>query len=131
MPNTQSIHTTWRALFSLGLVDKVMRLTTINLIMKYSQNILVAVACLLLFANASHADSFESDVIIYGGTSAAVTAAVQVANSGHSVIVVSPDKHLGGLSSGGLGWTDSGSKSRDWWTERTVLYRSPQALSKA
>ena len=30
---------------------------------------------------------------------------------GKSVIIVSPDKHLGGLSSGGLGFTDTGNKS--------------------
>jgi len=29
---------------------------------------------------------------------------------GRSVIVVSPDKHLGGLSSSGLGFTDTGNK---------------------
>ncbi|MCB1211454.1 MAG: FAD-dependent oxidoreductase, partial [Verrucomicrobiales bacterium] len=51
------------------------------------------------------------DVVVYGGTCAAVTAAVQVKKMGKSVIIVSPDKHLGGLSSGGLGWTDSGNKS--------------------
>lgn len=56
-------------------------------------------------------DTFDADVIIYGGTSAAVTAAVQVVKSGKSVLVVSPDKHLGGLSSGGLGFTDTGNKS--------------------
>ena len=55
-------------------------------------------------------DSHEADVIIYGGTSAAVTTAVQVARMGKSVIVVSPDTHLGGLSAGGLGWTDTGNK---------------------
>ncbi|WP_425504310.1 FAD-dependent oxidoreductase [Rhabdobacter roseus] len=54
---------------------------------------------------------YEADVIIYGGTSAAVTAAVQAQKMGKSVIVVSPDKHLGGLSSGGLGFTDTGNKS--------------------
>ncbi len=53
----------------------------------------------------------SADVIIYGGTSAAIVAAVQVKESGKSVIVVSPDKHLGGLSSGGLGFTDTGDKS--------------------
>ena len=40
-----------------------------------------------------------------------MTAAVEVAQSGKSVIVVSPDKHLGGLTSGGLGYTDTGNKS--------------------
>lgn len=53
---------------------------------------------------------YEADVIIYGGTSAAVTAAVQVARMDRSVIMVSPDVHLGGLSSGGLGFTDTGNK---------------------
>lgn len=52
----------------------------------------------------------SADVIIYGGTSAAIIAAVQVRKMGKSVIVVSPDKHLGGLSAGGLGFTDTGNK---------------------
>ena len=51
------------------------------------------------------------DVVVYGGTSAGVAAAVQVARMGRSVVLVSPAKHLGGLSSGGLGWTDTGDKS--------------------
>lgn len=52
----------------------------------------------------------RADVIIYGGTASAVTAAVQVKKMGKSVLIVSPDKHLGGLSSGGLGFTDTGNK---------------------
>ena len=53
----------------------------------------------------------EADLIIYGGTSAAIAAAVQAKKMGKSVIVVSPDVHLGGLSAGGLGYTDTGDKS--------------------
>ncbi|HRH98123.1 MAG TPA: FAD-dependent oxidoreductase [Prosthecobacter sp.] len=53
----------------------------------------------------------EHDVVIYGSTCAAVTSAVQVKKMGRSVIIVSPDKHLGGLSSGGLGFTDTGNKA--------------------
>lgn len=55
-------------------------------------------------------ESHQADIIVYGGTSAAVIAAVQAKQMGKSVIIVSPDKHLGGLSSGGLGWTDTGKK---------------------
>ncbi|MEM9645723.1 MAG: FAD-dependent oxidoreductase, partial [Planctomycetota bacterium] len=51
------------------------------------------------------------DLVIYGGTSAAVAAAVQAKRDGLSVVIVSPDRHLGGLSSGGLGWTDTGNKA--------------------
>lgn len=54
--------------------------------------------------------AYEADIIVYGGTSAAVTAAVQAVRMGKSVIMVSPDIHLGGLSSGGLGYTDTGKK---------------------
>jgi len=53
---------------------------------------------------------YKADVIVYGGTSAAVTTAVQLVRMGKSVIIVSPDKHLGGLSSSGLGFTDTGNK---------------------
>jgi len=55
-------------------------------------------------------ETFKADVIVYGGTSAAVTTAVQVVRMGRSVIIVSPDTHLGGLSSSGLGFTDTGNK---------------------
>lgn len=47
------------------------------------------------------------DVVIYGGISAAVCAAVQVARMGAWVALICPDKHLGGLTSSDLGWTDS------------------------
>jgi hypothetical protein len=53
----------------------------------------------------------NADVVIYGGTSAAVTAAVQLAKMNKSVVIVCPDKHPGGLTSGGLGFTDTGNKS--------------------
>ena len=53
----------------------------------------------------------EYDLVIYGGTSAGVIAAVQAKQMGMSVVVVSPDRHLGGMTSSGLGWTDSGDKS--------------------
>ncbi|WP_268035341.1 FAD-dependent oxidoreductase [Algoriphagus sp. PAP.12] len=66
----------------------------------------------LIFSCSPKAENlFEADIIIYGGTSAAVTAAVQAKKMGKSVLVVSPDTHLGGLSSGGLGFTDTGNKS--------------------
>ncbi|MEZ5072189.1 MAG: FAD-dependent oxidoreductase [Bacteroidales bacterium] len=52
----------------------------------------------------------DTGVLIYGGTSAAVTAAVQLARMGKDVLVVCPDTHLGGLTSSGLGYTDTGNK---------------------
>src|SRR5438132_5797716 len=61
-------------------------------------------------ALAGPASAAEYDVVVYGGTSGGVAAAVQAARMGKSVVLVEPGKHLGGLSSGGLGWTDTGNK---------------------
>ncbi|MBD1433091.1 FAD-dependent oxidoreductase [Sphingobacterium sp. DN00404] len=66
---------------------------------------------LLVACNQSHSNEYQADLIVYGGTSAGIISAVQAKKSGKTVIVVSPDKHLGGLSSGGLGFTDTGDKS--------------------
>ena len=65
----------------------------------------------------------SADVIIYGGTSAAITAAVEIIKSGKSVLVVSPDTHLGGLSSGGLGYTDTGNKATIGGLSREFYHR--------
>src|SRR5579864_5257836 len=75
----------------------------------------------------------DYDVVVYGGTAAAVMAAVQVKKMGKTVIIVSPDKHLGGLSSGGLGYTDTGNKavigglSRDFYHRVWLHYDQAQA----
>ena len=50
------------------------------------------------------------DVCVYGGTSAGVIAAYTVKKLGKSVLLIEPGSHLGGLSSGGLGYTDIGNK---------------------
>jgi hypothetical protein len=50
------------------------------------------------------------DIVVYGGTSSGVAAAVQAKRMGKTVVIVCPDKHLGGLTAGGLTWTDSGRK---------------------
>jgi hypothetical protein len=72
------------------------------------------------------------DVVIYGGTSAAIIAAVQLKKLGKSVVVVCPDQHLGGLSAGGLGFTDTGNKgviggmSRDFYHRVWAAYQRPE-----
>ncbi len=50
------------------------------------------------------------DVVVYGGTSAGVIAAYAAKRYGKSVLLVEPGRHLGGMSSGGLGATDIGDK---------------------
>ena len=65
----------------------------------------------------------EYDVVIYGGTSAGVIAAVQVARMGKSVLLVAPETRLGGLPAGGLGWTDSGRKEVIGGLARELYHR--------
>lgn len=82
---------------------------------------------------ALKAETTRTDICIYGGTCAAITAAVQAKKMGKSVVVVSPDRHLGGLSSGGLGFTDTGNKavigglSRDFYHRVWQHYEKPEA----
>ena len=58
-----------------------------------------------------YADVPETDVVVYGGTSAGVAAAIQAARMGKSVVLIEPSAHIGGLTSGGLGATDIGNKA--------------------
>jgi hypothetical protein len=75
----------------------------------------------------------EFDLVVYGGNSAGVIAAVQAKKMGRSVVIVGPDKHLGGLSSGGLGFTDTGNKgvigglARDFYHRVWRAYQEPTA----
>jgi hypothetical protein len=50
------------------------------------------------------------DLVVYGGSSAGIAAAVQVKRMGGSVIVIEPTRRVGGLTTGGLGATDIGNK---------------------
>ena len=50
----------------------------------------------------------QIDVVIYGGTAGGVIMAVAAAREGAPVALVASGSHLGGMTSGGLGWTDYG-----------------------
>ena len=66
-------------------------------------------------------------------TSGGVTAAIQSAKMGKSVILIEPGNHIGGLTSGGLGATDIGNKaaigglSREFYRKIGTYYRDPSA----
>lgn len=77
--------------------------------------------------------SGEYDVVVYGGTSAGVMAAVESRLAGRTVAIVCPEKHLGGMSSSGLGWTDTGNKAvigglaREFYHRIWKHYQRPEA----
>lgn len=69
--------------------------------------------CFLIFAFPAQSQTpkpVQVDVCIYGATSAGVIAAYTAKKLHQSVILIDPDKHVGGLTSGGLGYTDIGNK---------------------
>ena len=99
----------------------------------FSTLVVLALGTVLTLAPlAAQEKAVERDIVIYGGTCAAVIAAVRAKQGGKSVVIVSPDNHLGGLSSGGLGWTDTGNKavigglSRDFYHRVWKQYQKPE-----
>ena len=80
--------------------------------MKYIQKKIVFLLVIPLFLNCfGSADTSEKvDVCVYGGTSAGVIAAYTAVQQGKKVLLIEPGAHLGGMSSGGLGYTDIGNK---------------------
>ena len=64
----------------------------------------------LILAPHLAAQTKQSDIVVYGATSSGIAAAIQASRMGKSVILVDPGNHIGGLTTGGLGWTDIGNK---------------------
>lgn len=91
------------------------------------------VACLVLAVFCSGLRAASYDLVVYGGTAAGVTAAIQAKRMGKTVVLVGPDQHIGGLSAGGLGWTDTGNKgiigglSREFYQRVWQHYQKPEA----
>ena len=74
----------------------------------------IALVLLILitgFMPAFAQNTIKRDVVIYGGTSTAIATAVQLVRMNKSVLIVCPEKHIGGLSASGLGFTDLGNKN--------------------
>jgi lysophospholipase L1-like esterase len=75
----------------------------------------------------------KCDVVVYGGTAGGVIAAVQAARLGKTVVLIEPGKHLGGMTSGGLGATDFknpdavGGLAREFYQRVKRYYTRPAA----
>ena len=69
----------------------------------------ISLAVLILTALPALAHAAKPvDVVVYGCTPAGITAAIEVKRHGHSVTLVCPGNHVGGLSTNGLGFADAG-----------------------
>ncbi len=88
---------------------------------------------LLIFPLLLCGQAREADVVIYGATSSGIAAAVQVKRMGKTVLVLDPGTHVGGLTTGGLGWTDIGNKqvvggiAREYYRNIKTKYKDPKA----
>jgi len=76
----------------------------------------------------SNKSPYECDVLVYGGTSGGVAAAVQAARMGKRVILLEPGRHLGGMTAGGLSAVDIGDPrsvggfAREYFTKLVARY---------
>ena len=96
----------------------------------------LAIFLVLLIANIACkqpiAEQKTYDLVIYGATSAGIAAAIQAARMDHSVILISPEARIGGLTTGGLGQTDIGNKvaiggiSREFYERVRTWYNQPE-----
>ena len=71
-----------------------------------------------------------ADIIVYGGTSSGIVAAIEARRAGKSVLLIEPSNHLGGLTTGGLGATDIGNKQAIGGLARDFYHRIWQHYQK-
>ena len=101
------------------------------MVIRYSKNVfttMIMLVCLLLTScstsrNIKNKDqdvnssryvgnnNTQVDICIYGATPAGIIAAYTAKKKGKSVILIEPSNRIGGLTAGGLGWTDIGNES--------------------
>lgn len=65
---------------------------------------------LIFMFQSINAQTKKYDIVIYGGTSAGIAAAIQSSRMNKSVVLIEPTNRIGGLTTGGLGQTDIGNK---------------------
>jgi hypothetical protein len=93
---------------------------------------IVSLVLLFLTVQLTIGQSKKYDIVIYGGTSAGVAAALQSSRMGKSVVLIEPTDRIGGLTTGGLGQTDIGNKqaiggiSREFYENIKKYYDDPE-----
>lgn len=93
---------------------------------------LLSLFLLFTIVQLSIGQTKKYDIVIYGGTSAGVAAAIQSSRMGKSVVLIEPTNRIGGLTTGGLGQTDIGNKqaiggiSREFYENIKKYYDNPE-----
>jgi len=93
----------------------------------------IVLIVLIWFSQISFSQSISNyDLVIYGGTSAGISAAIQASRMGKTVVVIESTNRIGGLTTGGLGQTDIGNKqaiggiAREFYQNVKKYYQQPE-----
>ena len=92
------------------------------------KNLILLLTVLTFLFSCKSNPKEEYDICIYGGTSAGVIAAYSAKMLDKKVLLIEPQSRLGGLTSGGLGFTDIGNKqvvtglSKDFYRRLGAYY---------
>jgi hypothetical protein len=98
------------------------------------KNILIIIFTIIIsssFQYEAYSQNNNYDIVIYGGTSAGIAAAIQSSRMGKTVVMIEPSSRIGGLTTGGLGQTDIGNKqvvggiSREFYEGIKKYYDEP------
>lgn len=99
--------------------------------MKQAFSLLLAIFLVSCSSGKLRQNKDEIDLVIYGGTSAGIAAAIEARRMGKSVVLIEPTSRVGGLTTGGLGKTDIGNKqaiggiSREFYENIKTYYDNP------
>ena len=86
----------------------------------------------LFLGGCSESADDHYDLVVYGGSSAGISAALQAKRMGKTVVIIEPTSRVGGLTTGGLGQTDIGNKaaiggiSREFYEGIRKHYNKPE-----
>lgn len=97
---------------------------------KQTKQSLLAILAIAIVVQV-HSQTINADIVIYGGTASGVIAAVQAARMNKHVVLIEEGKHVGGMVSGGLGFTDYGQRgtvsgiTREFYQMAYHYYNNP------
>ena len=114
--------------------DQIQKLfnTLLEFTMRFLSLSILSICIIFCFQCKDRLIQKEYDLVVYGGTSGGIAAAIQAKRMGKSVILIEPGSRIGGLTTGGLGQTDIGNKaaiggfSREFYEAIRIYYDNPE-----
>ena len=85
------------------------------------------------FSCSTQNPKYDADILVYGATSSGIVAAIEAARMGKKVALIEPTQHIGGMTTGGLVWTDYGvvdavgGLAGEFYARVTQHYQNPGA----